>query len=741
MSRTTSLTQVTTKLAATLAVAAAIVLPLIYLLFSYQFEKGNLQAETQATATIIERLLQENPALRPQEATQLKNLLHAAKVNTQQQRFALLDADGVQLSSYGFIAAPTLSRTISLNGTGENAGLQIKISRSLRPTIFNGRPYLLLGLLLGGILFTLLRALPLKALAKAEKSRQESEEHYRILVENQTDMMVKLDPGGNILFASPSFCEKFAAEEKLLIGQNINIFVNSDDLETKQHALQVLLKPPYRCYYEHRTQTDEGLRWLGWSEKLLFDSKGKMQAIVGMGRDITDRKHAEDEIQQLAYYDSLTNLPNRRLLLDRLKQSILHAERDNHQMSVLFLDLDRFKNVNDSLGHDVGDQLLQQLAIRISGCLRETDTVARLGGDEFILLLPKIKSDHEDYVTLVAQKVLHSINKPIILNGRELFISSSIGISVYPNDGSDAKTLMKNADLAMYQAKEYGRNNFQFFSAELNEKVQEQLLLEHSLRRALENEEFFLVYQPKMDLAKGVLSGMECLLRWRHPELGLVCPDRFIPIAEETGLINDIGEWTLRTACKQLHQWLQAGFPALPMAVNMAGNQLKHGDLVATIDRILLETEVPPQLLELELTESSIMSSAETTIKILKQLKALDVSVAIDDFGTGYSSLSYLKYFPIDRIKIDRTFINDINPYSDDSAITKAIIAMAQSLQLEVTAEGVENEDQLNFLIEHNCNEIQGYLYSRPLSIDDMENFLKKEQIQKGSKGSHLRLV
>ena len=446
-------------------------------------------------------------------------------------------------------------------------------------------------------------------------------------------------------------------------------------------------------------------------------------------------------IQQLAYYDSLTNLPNRRLLLDRLKQSILHAERDNHQMSVLFLDLDRFKNVNDSLGHDVGDQLLQQLAIRISGCLRETDTVARLGGDEFILLLPKIKSDHEDYVTLVAQKVLHSINKPIILNGRELFISSSIGISVYPNDGSDAKTLMKNADLAMYQAKEYGRNNFQFFSAELNEKVQEQLLLEHSLRRALENEEFFLVYQPKMDLAKGVLSGMECLLRWRHPELGLVCPDRFIPIAEETGLINDIGEWTLRTACKQLHQWLQAGFPALPMAVNMAGNQLKHGDLVATIDRILLETEVPPQLLELELTESSIMSSAETTIKILKQLKALDVSVAIDDFGTGYSSLSYLKYFPIDRIKIDRTFINDINPYSDDSAITKAIIAMAQSLQLEVTAEGVENEDQLNFLIEHNCNEIQGYLYSRPLSIDDMENFLKKEQIQKGSKGSHLRLV
>ncbi len=438
---------------------------------------------------------------------------------------------------------------------------------------------------------------------------------------------------------------------------------------------------------------------------------------------------AEQEIERLAYYDSLTTLPNRALLKDRLRQSIAKTARDQKRAAVLFLDLDRFKGVNDTLGHIMGDRLLQEVARRLSSCLRETDTVARIGGDEFVVLLTGLSKGQEEYISIIARKILDQLSTPVILDDKEIFTSCSIGIAVCPGDGEEVDTLLKHADLAMYQAKEQGRNNFQFFSRQMNDKVLERLMLENNLRRALERDELFLVYQPKMDLEHGALSGMEALLRWNHPELGLIMPGRFMPLAEETGLIRPIGEWVLRTACTQNKAWQDAGQAVLPISVNLSGKQMLQQDLAEKVASALAESGLAPHYLELELTESTVMSSAEETIIILQKLKQMGVSLAVDDFGTGYSSLSYLKHFPIDRLKIDRTFVRDITSNPDDAAIAEAIIAMAESLKLRVTAEGVELKEQLDFLLTRGCDEMQGFYFSHPIPADKMVTFFKDQGV------------
>ena len=468
-------------------------------------------------------------------------------------------------------------------------------------------------------------------------------------------------------------------------------------------------------------------RWRGEATGLRADGSSfpqemSLTAIAGddstvcVVRDITERTYAEEQIKHLAYHDALTNLPNRLLFKDRLSVALSHAHREGTSLAVLFLDLDRFKVINDSLGHNIGDQLLQAVATRIAACVRDSDTVARLGGDEFTILLPRLNRSQD--VAPIAGKIIDAVRYPFHIEGREFYITTSIGISVYPEDGSDAETLIKNADTAMYQAKELGRDNYQLFNAHVNAKALQRIALEHGLRRALPNGELSVHYQPILDLRSGRITGMEALLRWTHPDMGAVPPALFIPIAESTGGMVPIGSWALRQACLQARQWHDAGHKSLSLAVNLSVTQLQSSDLVETVRAVLQETGFPARLLELEITESGAMHNPETSIRVLYELKKLGLRISLDDFGTGHSSLSYLKRFPVDTLKIDQSFVQDTTSDPDAAAIVTAIIAMAHSLRLKVIAEGVEYTEQANFLRRHDCDQLQGYLITPPVPAD-----------------------
>jgi diguanylate cyclase (GGDEF)-like protein/PAS domain S-box-containing protein len=447
-----------------------------------------------------------------------------------------------------------------------------------------------------------------------------------------------------------------------------------------------------------------------------IELKGQALSIVAL-RDISQRKAAEEKMLHLASHDTLTGLANRNLLQDRTRQAILRAERSAQHVGVLFIDLDNFKTINDSLGHHVGDRLLQTVAQRVKGCLREGDTVARQGGDEFIVVLPGV-ARFED-IGMVAGKILQSVSAPYAIEGNELHTSASIGVAVYPEDGEDVEALMRHADIAMYHAKRAGRANYQFFAPDMNRAANERLQLENKLRHALSRDEFSLHFQPIVSVDSGKPQGAEVLLRW-HPETGPVGPDCFIPVAEDTGLIVPIGEWVLRSACAQFKTWRSEHCQLARVVVNLSVRQFAQKNLVATVGRILQEAELDPQHLGLEITESLLMENPVEAIRVLTALSDMGVQISIDDFGTGYSSLSYLKRFPIDKIKIDRSFVRDIATDPEDAAIVSAIIAMAHSLDCRVVAEGVETEDQLRFLRERGCDEYQGYYFSRPLPADEL---------------------
>lgn len=482
--------------------------------------------------------------------------------------------------------------------------------------------------------------------------------------------------------------------------------------------------------------TDEG-QIVDNSERVLLSVNGEKVPIIKTvtavylgGRkhllesfiDITERKKAEHKIKQLAFYDSLTGLPNRSLLMERLNFLLAQAHRNKHLVGVMFLDLDRFKEINDTLGHSHGDQLLRIVSERLLTTVRETDIVARLGGDEFVIIFDIV---HDETMTTIAQKILGNLSKPVFLGEQEVVNTCSIGIALYPMDGNDENTLLKNADIAMYEAKQKGRNNYQFFSANMNDKTMARLILESSMRRGLERGEFFLNYQPQIDLESRSVIGFEALLRWQHPEQGLIPPDKFIPVAEESGLIIPLGELVLRMACAQNKTWQEAGFSPVKMAVNLSIRQFQQLKLQANIEEILHETGLDPQYLELEITESCIMENADENIKILRMLKGLGIHLSIDDFGTGYSSLSYLKILPIDRIKIAQSFVRDIITDPDDAAIAQAIIGMAHSMKLKVIAEGVETKEQLDFLCHHTCDEVQGYYFAKPMLAEEIADFMK----------------
>ncbi|MEQ1598427.1 MAG: EAL domain-containing protein [Methylotenera sp.] len=452
--------------------------------------------------------------------------------------------------------------------------------------------------------------------------------------------------------------------------------------------------------------------------------EGKLTGVVIVFHDVSVAKELRLKMTHLAQHDFLTDLPNRVLLNDRISQAIALAMRSGTQLAVLFLDLDNFKYINDSLGHETGDKVLQSIAKRLNGCVRSSDTISRLGGDEFVILLREDKNGED--AALTAEKILASMILPLSINKNDLYITTSIGISIYPADGLDAETLIKNADTAMYDVKKNGSNNYRFFKSKMNIRAAERQFIEANLRLALENKEFTLHYQPKVNLNSGKITGVEALIRWEHPEWGEVMPEKFISVADDCGLIMPIGRWVLREACTQAKLWIQAGLQPVAVAVNISAKEFHQNSFVEYVRNILCDTNLEARYLELEITESSLMSDAESSIKILSDLKKLGLKIAVDDFGTGYSSLNYLKKFPIDVLKIDQSFVHDINNEneSDNGIIVSAIINMGNSLNLRVIAEGVENHLQLNFLKFHHCDESQGYLFSKPLMAEQFTALL-----------------
>nr|MCU0570755.1 EAL domain-containing protein [Oculatellaceae cyanobacterium Prado106] len=456
-------------------------------------------------------------------------------------------------------------------------------------------------------------------------------------------------------------------------------------------------------------------------------------------RDITERQRNEEQIRYQASHDMLTGLPNRLLYNERLSAALIQAEKNQTQLAVMFLDLDRFKLINDTLGHAAGDLLLQGFANRISQCLSGHDTVARWAGDEFTLLLPQIKGV-EDAIA-IAQTIMEALKAEFELEGRNLRVSSSIGIAIYPTHGQDGETLLKNADAALYRAKEAGRNGYNLYNSNINSDASARLTLESHLHRALERNEFALYYQPQVNVVTGEIIQMEALVRWQHPEMGLVPPGMFIPLAEETGLIVPLGEWVLRTACAQNRAWQLAGLHPIRVAVNLSAHQFKEPKLMDMIKRTLRETQLDPAYLELEITETTVMNDMERTRLILQELHEMRVSIALDDFGTGYSSLSYLKAFPFHTLKIDRSFVCDVTTDPNDKAIVAAIVAMAKVLNLKLVAEGVENKMQENLLRSLGCEEVQGYFFSKPVTALEATELLKRNDLRTSELTSELTLM
>ncbi len=559
-----------------------------------------------------------------------------------------------------------------------------------------------------------------------EKALRESERRYQVMSEASPVGIFRLDHEGRICQVNKKWREVSGRMLSEVLGQSWDIAVHQDDLAAVRETWQMAVQERRAFKVECRFKMPAGrTTWVFCQAEPIFGGNEELEGFIGSVTDISLRKRTEEEIRQLAYYDPLTRLPNRSFFLEQLDRAMATARRNDRHVALLFCDLDNFKDINDNLGHDKGDLLLTLIADRLNSCIRRGDTLCRLGGDEFVLLLPSVENDRE--AVTVARKIQRAMKKSFDLLGQEIFSTTSIGIAVHPEDGADVQTLLKHADMAMYAAKGEGRNRYRFFSSEMNRRAQERMAMEAGLRRAIDNQEFSLAWQPQYCLATGVLVGVEALLRWNHPQLGAISPTKFIPLAEETGHIHAIGRWVLEQACGQVQQWRQAGLKQLRVAVNLSASQFLEPDVVGMVKKVLADTQLPSHWLELEITESVLMIDADVTMHTLGCLSNDGVKLAIDDFGTGYSSLLYLKNYPIDRIKIAREFVEDILTVANDRAIAGTVIAMARNLKMQVIAEGVESAEQADLLRELGCHEVQGFHYSPPLSADGFSDILKKE--------------
>jgi diguanylate cyclase (GGDEF)-like protein/PAS domain S-box-containing protein len=563
---------------------------------------------------------------------------------------------------------------------------------------------------------------------RIEQALRQAEERYRAIFQGAIVGIFQSTPGGRYINVNPAMALMLGYDSPQELVASITdisqqVYV---DPESRKELRRLLRDHGMVKNFECAVHRKDGSKmWFSANVRAVSED-GVLVGYEGTNEDITARKVAEKRTQFLAYYDALTGLPNRILFQDRLGKALAGACRQKCKVALLFLDLDNFKIINDSLGHSIGDLLLQEVAKRLKKWGREQDSVARLGGDEFLITLTQVK-DLAD-VAVAAERLMDAMTAEFVVQGHSLSVSCSIGVSIFPEHGTDCETLIKNADAAMYCAKDGGRNNFHFFAEDMNLQAVEQLTLENSLRSALGNKELFLVYQPQVDIRTGSVTGLEALLRWQHPHFGLVPPDKFIRIAENSGLIVPIGEWVLRTACRQARKWQDDGLPPVTVAVNVSAVQFRQQGFCELIKRVLNETGLAAQRLELELTESLLLANADVTRAVLRELKSMGLTLAIDDFGTGYSNFTSLRQFGVSKLKIDRSFISDVATNPDDSAITAAIISMAKSLRLKVIAEGVENEAQMSFLRSHQCDEIQGYYFSKPLTVDKVADKLLEGQ-------------
>ena len=569
---------------------------------------------------------------------------------------------------------------------------------------------------------------------KINNQLRESEEKYRTIFEDALVGMFQVSPSGRPMSVNRTMARIYGYESPQLLLSEITtvdqrMLVDPNQFLAWKSSIEEVGSA---CGVECEIYCRESVKkWVSLNVRTIRDDRGKIVCYEGTVEDITDRKSAEQRIEFLAYYDALTGLPNRTLFELQLIDALSAARWREGKAALLLLELDRFKIINDSLGHSFGDRLLQEISERVKKGAGEHAIVARVGGDEFAILLSNITDDSD--AALVARSIVSELTCEFSFLGHSLNISCNIGISIFPDNGLDAQAMRENADVALYSAREDGANKFRFFTEEMNVQILERLTLENSLGLALDRNELFLVYQPQVDIRTGTITGLEALLRWQHPQLGLVPPARFIGVAENSGMIVRIGEWVLQTACAQARKWQDAGLPAVPVAVNVSPVQFRQQGFPDLVRDVLRSTGLEPKYLELELTESLLLDNADVMFSILQELREMGVKLAIDDFGTGYSSLGYLRQFQVNRLKIDRSFVKDVADNPDDAAITTAIISMARALNLEVLAEGVETEAQLSFLRGQHCFEIQGYYFSKPVAVDQIVEHLRGVSMQPAS--------
>lgn len=574
---------------------------------------------------------------------------------------------------------------------------------------------------------------------RTKRNLREVVERFRSLTELSSDWYWEMDAELRFTYVSEGIRKVRGVAPETLLGRRRweaeDIVGGGEEMARHREALERHL--PFRDFVLARRSPDGMVTYVSHTGTPVFDDRGTFRGYRGVARDITERVRAEEDLARMAHYDALTGLPNRALLHGRLLRAIARADRGRTLLAVMFLDLDQFKEINDSLGHAVGDAVLKEAARRLQGCLRATDTVARLGGDEFTILVEDVRT--VDEIERIAAKLLAAIAARTEAAGHELHLSTSIGVTVYPLDDHDADTLLKNADLAMYHAKQEGRNNVQFFSRDMSERTEKRVDTLGRLRGAIARNEMLLHYQPQVDMRSGAIIGVEALLRWTDRDRGLVSPAQFIPLAEDTGLIVPIGEWVLREACAQARRWQDAGHGPLTMAVNLSARQFRQANLVQTVSAILEETGLPPGQLELEITESTTMHRTEEAVEGLRALHELGVRISLDDFGTGYSSLAYLHRFPVHTLKVDQSFVRDIKSDRDDAAIVSTVITLARQLGLKSLAEGVETREQLAFLRTRGCDLYQGYLFCRPQPAADIEALLASRRTQSPAKRRRAR--
>jgi len=577
---------------------------------------------------------------------------------------------------------------------------------------------------------------------KMQAQLRESEKLHRYIVNKSPDIVYILDSQGRFTFINKRVETLLGYKMKDVIGRHYTDLIHEDDLDKaqfkfnerrtgKRASINIELK--LKCKNNDQVRNFDNrllpieINSVGVYKSQETNDDRKFIGTYGIARDITDRIEAEEIIRFQAYHDMLTRLPNRTLLKDRLHQAIAHAKRNKNNLSVMFLDLDRFKVINDTLGHMVGDKLLQAVAMRLRHCLREGDTLARIGGDEFTLLLPEVHSKNDAEV--IASKIIKSLKMPFKIDSHELFVSTSIGISQYPEDGQTMESLIKHADIAMYSVKGKGKNGYEFYHLDMLDVYSKHLSLENDLRRAMDDNQFKLYYQPQINIETNEVVAMEALIRWQHPERGLISPSEFIELAEETHLIKEIGDWVLENACAELKRWRSMGLSNVRIAVNVSSIQLEQDDFVEKVLNILKKNDIPGDHLEIEITENTLMHDTDDGILKLTELSNNDIQIAIDDFGTGYSSLNYLKRLPIDTLKIDQSFVRDMSNSEEDSSIIKAIIAMAKGLNLKIISEGVETEAQLEQLKAWRCNNMQGFLFGRPMPDTQAIDMLKNNDL------------